>query len=174
MGDNRKFILIKTFAKINIVEVVDYVTARMGKPLSKSEIRRRIRDGAVYINNEKKTDHTEDIMCGDNDLFVRWGKRGNIAVLSACPWEKKSIQVEEVAEEGHYVCSAENLMVALEENEMSEEKHKGHPRPATLSEWVDIEVCSSCRHKSGKWCPIHKQNVQDDDICSEFERVTNI
>lgn len=167
-----KTILVKTFAKINIVEVVDHVAACVGKPLSKSEIRRRIKDGAVYINNEKKTDPTEEVVCGDEDLFIKWGKRGNIAILSACPWEKRTVHVKEMTEEGHCVCSAEDLIVDLHEgrDEMCEEKHKKHPRPATLSEWADVEVCSACKYKNGKWCPIHKQNVKDDDVCEEFGR----
>jgi hypothetical protein len=108
-----KTILVKPFAEINIVDVVDLLATRTGKPLSKSEIRRRIKDGAVYINNEKKTDNTEDIVVGDAHVIVKWGKRGNVEVIAPSPWEKKSIQVNEVAEGGSLVCSAENLILAL-------------------------------------------------------------
>ncbi len=172
MKTNTKLLFVKPFAKVNVVDIVDYAAACVGKPLSKSEIRRRIRDGAVYVNNEKKVDHTEDIVCGDENLLVKWGKRGNIAILSACPWEKRTVHVKEIIGERHCVCSAESLMAALSEggNAMCEENHQKHPRPATLSEWADIEVCSACRHKSGKWCPIHKQEVEDDYICGEFGR----
>jgi hypothetical protein len=108
-----KMILVKPFAEVNIVDVVDFLATHTGKPLSKTEIRRRIKDGAVYVNNEKKTDYTEDIVVGDESIAVRWGKRGNYEMIAPSPWEKKSIQVNEVAEDGSFICSAENLILAL-------------------------------------------------------------
>jgi hypothetical protein len=106
-------LMVKPFSLVNLVEVVEYVASARNKPLSKSEIRRRIKDGAVYINNEKKLDYTEDITIGDEHVVVKWGKRGNVAVIAPSPWEKRPIQVDRIAENGDLICSAENLILAL-------------------------------------------------------------
>lgn len=106
-------ILVRSCALVNLVDLVDYMAKSTGKPLSKSEIRRRIKDGAVYINNERKVDYTEDIPCGDNYVVVKWGKRGNYGVLSPADWEEKEIEITRINENGDLVCTAETLVTAL-------------------------------------------------------------
>ena len=45
---------------------------------------------------------------------------------------------------------------------------KDEPRPASFDEWVDIEVCSECRHRPLTQCNIHKKEVPDDYTCCRF------
>lgn len=106
-------ILVQAGAYVNLVELVSFMAVKQGKPLSNSEIRRRIKDGAVYVNNQKKTDHTEDIPCGDSHVVVKWGKRGNYGILEPSPWEEREVDVLEMQENGDFSCSAESLVQAL-------------------------------------------------------------
>lgn len=101
-------IQVQRMLLVNLVELVSFAAEKKGKPLSNSEIRRRIRDGAVYVNNEKKMDHEENMMCGGEHVIVRWGKRGNTAVIAPSPWETLTIEAEE--RDGKTICTTENLV----------------------------------------------------------------
>jgi hypothetical protein len=106
-------ILVQAGAYVNLVELVSFMAVKIGKPLSNSEIGRRIKDGAVYINNERKIDYMEDIACGDKHVVVKWGKRGNYKVLAPSPWVEREIDILEMKEDGTFTCTAQSLMEAI-------------------------------------------------------------
>ena len=48
------------------------------------------------------------------------------------------------------------------------------PRPATVYEWGDIEVCEECRNRHELWCKVHKCEVKDGCTCSKFGRLISV
>jgi hypothetical protein len=51
---------------------------------------------------------------------------------------------------------------------MSKERNKDEPRPASLNEWANIEVCEACRHRHTMYCSVHKMLVEDGYTCGKF------
>lgn len=46
-----------------------------------------------------------------------------------------------------------------------------NPRPATLVEWEDIEVCEECGNQHDMHCNVHNWDIKDGYTCIKFKRL---